>query len=96
MRREVPGVWSKSHWSQVPGRRKVPGMNQGSPPVSRERRSVPRHLRDNEHDMSGAAPGSGTRAEDVLGAGRRTRLWIYAAVATVIVGLVLWLGLGTN
>jgi hypothetical protein len=64
-----------------------------SSPVQQERRSVPRHLRDNEHDMTGAAPGAGTRAEDVLDGGRRVRLWIYAAVATAIVALVLWLNL---
>ena len=67
-----------------------------SPPVHQERRSVPRHLRDSEHDMTGEAPGAGTRAQDVLDGSRRLRLWIYAAVATAIVALVLWLGLGSS
>jgi hypothetical protein len=62
-----------------------------SPPD--DRRTVPRHLRDSEHDMSPSAPGSGTRAEDARG-GPGPRTWIYAAILAVAVGIGLWLGLG--
>jgi hypothetical protein len=63
------------------------------PPKSGEdRRLVPRHLRDSEHDQSGAAPGSGTRAEDA-GSGRRLRAWVYAVIAALVVATTLWIGL---
>ena len=83
------GLCSKSHRSPRYG--KVCGMN--LPPVPRdERRTVPRHLRDSEHDPSGAAPGAGSRAEDGHDAGRRLRTWIYAGVL-LLLGIGLWFGL---
>ena len=68
-----------------PARRgKVRGMN--DPPVpGEERRDIPRHLRDGEHDVSRAAPGAGTRVGDAIGAARRRRGWIYLAVVALAV-----------
>ena len=67
------------------------------PPATRDdRRSVPRHLRDSEHDMSGAAPGSGTRASDADDGGRRLRTWIYTAIAALVVATSLWIGLAAD
>ena len=66
------------------------------PPKSGDdRRRVPRHLRDSEHDMSGAAPGSGTRAEDADN-GRRMRAWVYAVIAALVVATSLWIGLAAD
>jgi hypothetical protein len=80
-------MWSKSHLARWYG--KVRGME--SPPRD-ERRTVPRHLRDSEHDMSGSAPGSGRRAEDARNARLGLRVWIYAVVSAVMVGIAIWLG----
>lgn len=63
-------------------------------PPRDERRTVPRHLRDSEHDMSGMAPGSGRRAEDARNVRAAVRIWVYAAVSAVLVGTALWLGIG--
>lgn len=57
------------------------------PPDSpRERRAVPRHIRDGEHDLwqeaVDAAPGA-------AGSGRRWRVLVYVAVAAALV-LGLW------
>lgn len=65
------------------------------PKTGEDRRSVPRHLRDSEHDMSGAAPGSGTRAEDADGS-RRMRTWLYAVIAALVVATTLWIGLAAT
>jgi hypothetical protein len=66
------------------------------PPSTREdRRLVPRHLRDSEHDQSGAAPGSGTRAEDADNS-RRMRAWVYAVIAALVVATTLWIGLAAT
>lgn len=65
------------------------------PKTGVDRRLVPRHLRDSEHDMSGAAPGSGTRAEDADN-GRRMRAWIYAGIAALVVATTLWIGLAAT
>jgi hypothetical protein len=77
------GLWSNSHWFGAGV--KVGGMN--LPPDSpRERRAVPRHIRDGEHEMwqdgVDAAPGAGP--------GRRWRVLVYVAVAAALV-LGLWL-----
>jgi hypothetical protein len=61
-----------------------------------ERRTVPRHLRDSEHDMSAKAPGSGQRAEDARRMNGGMRIWIYAAALAALVGMSLWLGLGAD
>ena len=66
-------------------------------PVSRdERRTVPRHLRDSEHDMTGLAPGAGRRAGDALDGARRLRNWLIAALLLALIGTSLWLGLGAG
>jgi hypothetical protein len=65
-------------------------------PSSDERRTVPRHLRDSEHDMSGKAPGSGRRAEDARRAHSAVRIWICAAALAVLAGMSLWLTLGAD
>jgi hypothetical protein len=68
-------------------RGKVSGMN--LPPAKDERRAVPRHIRDGEHDMleetssfsEGGAPA------------RRARIWLYlAAVAALGIGIWFFLG----
>jgi hypothetical protein len=67
------------------------------PPREKEdRRTVPRHLRDSEHDMSGAAPGAGTRAEDASDSGRRVRGWVYIVLAALVVAMSLWIGLSAT
>lgn len=67
------------------------------PPRPREeRRSVPRHLRDSEHDMTGAAPGAGSRAEDASDRGRRVRGWVYIVLAALVVATSLWIGLSAD
>jgi hypothetical protein len=63
-------------------------MNQGP---RDERRAVPRHLRDSEHDRGGSAPGSGSRGEDAHDGGRRLRAWIYAGLLALLLGTSLWL-----
>jgi len=45
--------------------------------------------------MTGAAPGSGTRADDA-GGSRRLRGWIYAILAALAVVFSLWIGLGAG
>jgi hypothetical protein len=66
------------------------------PPSSREdRRTVPRHLRDSEHDMTGAAPGAGARADDT-GGSRRLRGWVYVLLAALVVVMSLWIGLSAG
>ena len=65
------------------------------PKTGEDRRSVPRHLRDSEHDLPGAAPGSGTRAEDADGS-RRMRAWIYAVIAVLVGASSLWIGLAAD
>ena len=65
-------------------------------PPKDERRTVPRHLRDSEHDRSGMAPGSGRRAEDARNARLGVRVWIYAAVSAVMVATAIWLGIGAS
>jgi hypothetical protein len=87
----LEGLCAGSHWREQCG--KVRGMNPPSEPG--ERRTVPRHLRDSEHDMTGAAPGSGTRADDA-GGSRRLRGWIYAILAALAVVFSLWIGLGAG
>ena len=82
---------SKSH--PLPRYGKVRGMNL---PPRDERRTVPRHLRDSEHDMSGSAPGSGRRADDARAAGTALRIWVYVAVFAVLMGMVFWLGVGRD
>jgi hypothetical protein len=42
-------MWSKSHWPPAGGGHKVDGMNLPGEPAN-ERRAVPRHIRDGEHD----------------------------------------------
>jgi hypothetical protein len=88
IRVRLAGMCARSQWCVRCG--KVRAMNPPAP--SDERRTVPRHLRDSEHDMSGAAPGSGTRTEDV-GGNRRLRGWIYAILAALAVAFSLWIGL---
>lgn len=61
-----------------------------------ERRAVPRHLRDSEHDLSGHAPGSGTRTEDASDGGRRLRGWVYVLLAALVVATSLWIGLSAG
>jgi len=54
-----------------------------------ERRAVPRHIRDAEHDDWDEAPaGAGT-------AGRRMRLWVYL-VTILVLGTGLWYFLTTR
>lgn len=66
------------------------------PPSSGEdRRTVPRHLRDSEHDMTGTAPGAGMRAEDA-GGSRRLRGWVYVVLAALVVVMSLWIGLSAG
>ena len=85
----VGGLCSRSHCGRVRG------MNLPRAPRD-DRRTVPRHLRDSEHDMSGGAPGSGTRTEDAADSGRRLRIWIYAVLAALIVATSLWFGLAAT
>ena len=96
--RRLGGLWSGSHWQpgRLPDRQwsKVSGMKL-PPKTGDDRRAVPRHLRDSEHDMSGAAPGSGIRAEDADGS-RRMRAWIYAVIAALVVATTLWIGLAAT
>jgi|SRR5687768_652510 len=66
---------------------KVRAMNSPRIPGD-ERRTVPRHLRDSEHDSSREAPGTGSRAEDG-GLKRRPWSWIYAG-ALVLLGIGIW------
>jgi len=65
------------------------------PKAGEDRRLVPRHLRDSEHDLPGVAPGSGTRAEDADGS-RRMRVWVYAVLAALLVATTLWIGLAAT
>jgi hypothetical protein len=88
------GLWSKSHTPKPYG--KVCGMTLPPNPASDDRRTVPRHLRDSEHDMTGSAPGSGMRVGDAHDAGRRWRNWLYAGLLVALVGASLWLGLGAG
>jgi hypothetical protein len=81
-------MWSKSQ--PAPRYGKVRAMTLPPSPPD-DRRSVPRHLRDSEHDMSGSAPGSGMRAEDARG-GLGPRIWIYAAIFAVVAGIGFWFG----
>jgi hypothetical protein len=55
-----------------------------------DRRTVPRHIRDGEHDMLEETLGSTRRKSDSVG--RRARLWIYLA-GIVAAGVGLWFGL---
>jgi len=84
------GMWSKSQ--PAPRYGKVRGMTLPPGPPD-DRRTVPRHLRDSEHDMGGSAPGSGMRAEDARSSAG-SRIWIYAAIFAVVAGIGLWFGLG--
>jgi hypothetical protein len=66
------------------------------PPSTREdRRTVPRHLRDSEHDITDMAPGAGMRGEDA-GGSRRLRGWVYVALAALVVAMSLWIGLSAG
>lgn len=61
-----------------------------------DRRTVPRHLRDAEHDQGPAAPGSGTRAEDALPAWRRAGGWICAGLLAALLAAGAWMGLAAQ
>lgn len=63
-------------------------MNSPTDPRS-DRRSVPRHLRDSEHELDLENEGGGRAGEATANAGRG---WFYTAVAVVSGGLCLWLG----
>ena len=81
-------MWIKSHWPHVARRLKVAGMNLPGEPAN-DRRSVPRHIRDGEHDsfedtMSGLPPAKAAR-------GRWLLIWL--VVAALAVGLVAWFAL---
>jgi hypothetical protein len=67
---------------------KVRGMTQPEQPAN-DRRSVPRHIRDAEHDMSRDLPAGQETA------GRHSRLWIWLAVALAL-GTGLWFVLSTR
>jgi hypothetical protein len=63
------------------------------PPDSpNERRAVPRHIRDGEHEMWQDAAETAARAE---GSGRRWRVLVYVAVVAALV-LGLWFYNGTR
>ncbi len=68
---------------------RVAGMK---PPQDQERRAVPRHIRDAEHDAWGDVPAA---ADDPQTAGRRLRPWVYLAVIAAL-GLGLWYFLTTR
>ena len=42
-------MWSKSHWPPAARGHRVGGMNPSGEPAE-DRRAVPRHIRDGEHD----------------------------------------------
>jgi len=94
MGRGCQGLWSKSHpplrYGKVCGMTLPPKTASGD-----ERRTVPRHLRDSEHDMGGTAPGSGMRAGDAHDGGRRLRNWLFAGLL-LAVAAGLWLGFGAG
>ena len=67
---------------------KVGGMNL-PPAPGNDRRAVPRHIRDAEHDAWRDVPAGPENQET---AGRRARLWIYlAAIAALGLGLLYFL-----
>jgi len=82
------GLWSNSHWS---GRGvKVRGMNL-PPGSSNERRHLPRHIRDGEHEMLHEVAEGAASATP----GRRWRLLVYVVlIAAVVAGL--WFYNGTR
>jgi hypothetical protein len=57
-----------------------------------DRRTVPRHLRDGEHELAGSGI-FGMRAEDLRGAGRG-KVWLLAVLAMAAVAAGLWYVLG--
>lgn len=83
------GLWSNSHW---PGTGvKVRGMD--LPPGStNERRHLPRHIRDGEHEMwHDAAEGAANAGNP----GRRWRVLVYLILAAAVIA-GLWFYNGTQ
>lgn len=76
------GLWSNSHWRR-PGV-KVRGMNLPPDPAN-DRRAVPRHIRDGEHELWQDA------VEVAQGAASRGRRWGVLICVVVIAALVLGL-----
>jgi hypothetical protein len=66
------------------------GMALPSDP-SHERRAVPRHMRDGEHDPLADTGIFGARATDVRGG--RGRMLVYALVVLAAAGVAAWFGL---
>jgi hypothetical protein len=66
------------------------GMALPSEP-SHERRAVPRHMRDGEHDPLADTGIFGARATD--GRGGRGRMIVYVVLVLAAAGLAAWLGL---
>jgi hypothetical protein len=83
------GLWNKSHWQPQPSFHRVAGMNLPADPPD-DRRTVPRHIRDGEHDVLDETKGSPPREPET--AGRRARWWIYF-VALGAAGFGVWFSL---
>jgi hypothetical protein len=63
------------------------GMNEPLPPGI-DRRTVPRHLRDSEHDAAASTGAFGQRAEDALS--RRGRGWALTGLAFAVALAAWW------
>lgn len=80
--RSATGLWSNSHWPR--GGVTVRGMEL-PPGSSNERRHLPRHIRDGEHEPWHEA---GDAAANAPPSGRRWRVLVYVIlVAAVVVAL---------
>lgn len=66
------------------------GMNLPQDP-SHERRAVPRHMRDGEHDPLADTGIFGSRAPEVRGG--RGRMIVYALLVLAAAGVAAWFGL---
>ena len=66
------------------------GMNL-PPDPSHERRAVPRHMRDGEHDPLADTGIFGSRTSDV--GGGRARMIVYALLVLAAAGVAAWFGL---
>ena len=66
------------------------GMESPGDPAN-DRRAVPRHLRDGEHELASSGI-FGMRAGDVRGGGR-ARVWVLLSLIVAVVGAGLWYAL---